>query len=216
MLELTEYRKSVREHFIGFYENNDAAHLINHADEVVDNALEICRVLEKPDWYKLAIVAGYGHDMYTAVNRKDHHYMAMDYILSAEFQALGFLEGKQEHVMAAQAALTHRASWSEGYHSEFSEVLATADRGRPDLRKYYLRSYLYAITKEGKSRDDAIFHSLIHIREKFGVDGTANMPPLFFRFYKDELAIIRKKVMIMTEEEMAELIKEDVEELGYV
>ena len=182
----------------------------------MNEALGICRVMGRPEWFNMAFVAGYGHDMYTAVNRKDHHYMAMDYLLSKEFQALGFLEDHQEHVMAAQAALTHRASWSEGYHSEFSEVVATADRGRPDLRKYYLRSYLYAITKEGKSRDDAIFHSLIHIREKFGVDGTANMPPLFFRFYRRELAIIRKKVMVMTEQEMADLIKEDVEELGYV
>jgi hypothetical protein len=217
--ELEVFRGQVRTHFISYYINNDAAHLINHADEVVENAIHICQELHKPGWIPIAIVSGYAHDMFT-VYREDHHVRAAHYVVSKEFKELGFLglsdKDDWKYDWAAQGALSHRASWKGGYHNLFAEIIAVADRGRPDLKKYYLRSYLYAITKQGKGCQEAMYHSLEHIREKFGKNGTAKLPPLYFKFYKDDMKVIREKVETMTVSEMEELIKEDIEELGYV
>lgn len=213
------FRSMVREHFVGYYTENDAAHLINHADDVVDNAIHICETLGKDGWIPIAIVSGYAHDMFT-VFREDHHHRAAMYLVSDEFTSLGFLgefsENRWKYTWASQGALSHRASWVGGYYNLFAEIIAVADRGRPDLKKYYLRSYLYGLTKLGKTSEEALRHGLEHIRGKFGKNGTAKLPPLYFQFYKDEMNLIRNKVESMTLPEMEELIKEDLEELGYV
>ena len=73
---MNSFKQKVREFYKPFYDNGDKAHLIDHADDVCNLALEINRECSE----KLVILASYIHDIFNATDRKKHNILAFEYV----------------------------------------------------------------------------------------------------------------------------------------
>ena len=62
------FKEKVRNFYKPYYRDGDEAHLIDHADDVCDLALEINQECDE----KLVILASYLHDLFNATNRSIH------------------------------------------------------------------------------------------------------------------------------------------------
>ena len=194
---IVEFREMVREYFLPEYDNNDAAHRIDHADAVADAALMLCDLFDNQQLNRSAIVAAYAHDMFCEF-RDEHHNLAADWLLS-NHEDLYFMCGLDVK-MIAEAVRSHRASWTAGYDNPLAEYIACADRGEPDVKRSAYRSYLYAIDKLNSSTLDAPKHAVAHIKEKYGTGGYYNCPSMYGILYADKILELRAIADIITPE----------------
>lgn len=203
-LPIEYFEHVVRGFFKPYYENNDKAHLIDHADSVVHVALDLFDRMQ-PDTgnQHILVVAGYAHDMFTAIDRNAHHIAVKNYLLSDEFRSRGFLRD-DEYALAADAAYCHRKSTKLTPKHITGHILKTADRGVPCATTYYLRSYLYAVDRLGYSPDRAYTHALNHIGEYLQDD--TKFTDLTHQYFANELALARETADTMTVEKLVPLL----------
>ncbi len=182
-MNLIQFRRLVREYYLPWYEKNDLAHDITHADKVCDMGLEICNDFqynsreEKMD----IILASYIHDIFTSNNRKNHAELASDYILrwyQHDDPFLSSLSAGRLYYLA-QAVLEHRASYKGQRTHPLSKLLSMADRGRPNLEDTIKRSMDY---NKGNARE-----VLAHMKDKFGTDGYCSYPEEYLNMFKTVL-----------------------------
>lgn len=203
-LPIEYFEHVVRGFFKPYYENNDKAHLIDHADSVVHVALDLfARMNPSVGNQHILVVAGYAHDMFTAIDRENHHTMVRDYILSDEFKSRNFLH-EEEYAIAADAAYCHRKSTKLTPSHITGHILKTADRGVPCATTYYLRSYLYAIDRLGYSPERAYTHALNHIGEYLQDD--SKFTDLTHRYFSTELTLARETADTMTTTKLVPLL----------
>lgn len=186
------------------YSEADQAHDQLHADMVTCNAIRIA----SNDDLLLTTLAAYIHDIGCCVNRDFHEQAGVTLagILDREYKVaktLGMTDDEWSKVLRGIAE--HRSSFEGPYSSMVSIIVATADRSPPirpiDL---YVRSYEYA-KGHGKNHQDAIVHAFNHIPDKFGRDGYAKYPGLYYDVYEDQLKCIHAFIESIT---LKGLIKE--------
>lgn len=181
--------KRVRDFYSPYYNGIDEAHRIDHADKVVETGLVINEELSLNLDIKLIILAGYIHDMYTQVDRVNHHNLAYIHTIK-EVEKLWDIS-LMETLLIADAVKEHRASGSGNFSNILSEILSTADKGKPSLVEYVIRSYKY--NKNKYYDDTAIYANILnHLQEKFGINGYAKYPQLYNKVFKDELIILKE------------------------
>jgi HD superfamily phosphodiesterase len=171
---MQKFRQKVREFYAPFYKDGDEAHLINHADDVCDLALEINKECNE----KLIILSAYIHDIFNAKDRKNHNKLAYNYVLEAKDSLLQNLTNK-ERLLVAHAVLEHRASYKGEYFSKLSKIISSADRGKPDIKAVVIRSMKY-------NHADAQ-NVYKHIKDKYARNGYAKYPDIYKELFGKEL-----------------------------
>lgn len=198
-LSVSEYKELVRESVAPFYEQNDVAHRIEHADDVCEAALVIAEKIDCHMKPKMIIAAAYAHDLFSRNDketRKNHHQEAHDFVLRGDVAWLSiFTDGELTKI--ANACREHRASWKGTYSGPLSVIIACADRGMPDLDKYLYRTYQYGVNVLKYGPREAIIRSVYHVHWKFGTNGKARVPPLWETYFETELQSMRRTLDIL-------------------
>ena len=179
--ELLEFRSAVRTFYKPFYKDGDLAHQIDHADSVCDLALEMNKECDP----KLIILASYIHDIFNAADRKNHNKLAYEYVLDANDKFLKELN-REELQLVAHAVLEHRASFKGEFYSKLSEIISSADRGKPDVKGVVIRSMRF---NSANAQD--VYN---HLQDKYGSNGYANYPKSYQKHFSKELAEFQKRV----------------------
>lgn len=179
--------ESVRSFVIPYYERNDSAHKIAHADSVCCLALKLNDFLpiEKRVEVPLIILASYFHDV-AASDRKVHHIKAAEIVRTIDFEFLVDLDAKDREIVAL-ACLEHRASYSGEFSSMLSEIISSADRGKPALQYHLQRSIQFNMDRENMTYDAARINACLHMKDKYGEGGYANYPNLYKTYFADQL-----------------------------
>jgi len=178
---MNSFKQKVREFYNPFYANGDKAHLIDHADDVCELALEINSVYSE----KLVILASYIHDIFNATDRKKHNILAYEYVKSRSDEFLKELNNK-ELELVAHAVLEHRASFKGEFFSKLSAIISSADRGRPDVAQTVIRSMRY----NNANAQDVYEHML----DKYSTKGYAKYPDVYKEIFAQELEEFKKEV----------------------
>jgi len=205
MEDMVEFRQKVRAYYEEDYAKNDLAHQMDHADGVVEGGLIINRKLKLKVDEKLIILAGYMHDIFTGAHRKEHHTLAYDYVMKIGGKLWNL--SRHETKLVANAVKEHRSSGDGIFTSTLSEIIAAADKGRPDLTDYILRSFKYHLKTE--SKDEAYKNVLEHLKEKFSSTGYATYPDLYAKFYGDDLKHLQKQIDDLTLKDVIKIVKDN-------
>ncbi len=187
--KLLDFQKEVRAFYEPFYKDGDLAHQIDHADSVCELALEINKECDP----KLVILTAYIHDIFNATDRKNHNQLAYEYVLEAKDKFLKELS-KEELLLVAHAVLEHRASFKGKFYSKLSEIISSADRGKPDIKEVVIRSMQF----NGGNTQDVYKH----LKEKYGSNGYAKYPQSYQNFFHKELEHFQNKIDTLTQEEI--------------
>lgn len=194
--------RMLRDHLIEiytpFYAMNDRAHQITHVISVCDLAVEINDSLELSLSNSILVGAALTHDLFNN-NRELHHELALSYLKNNGIDWLDEFSTEDRRLMA-HAAGEHRASFKGTYTSLYSEVIAAADRGAPNVRSAIIRCAMYGVDKLGFRGEKLYTHVISHMKDKFGVNGYATYPELYTEFFGDRLVEYRKYLDNVTKE----------------
>jgi len=168
--------KRLLEVVLPYYSLNDAGHDIHHAHSVANLAVMYAAEFA-PEFIREAKVAGYLHDICVSRGRKDHHTNAVveltegplkrwfsDYVKAHELNGWAIL----------QACAEHRASYKGEFSTPLSEVVSSADRGRPSLDGVIQRIFQ---SIPGRSSQDA----MAFVIKKYGGYSVAQFPSMYLK-----------------------------------
>lgn len=191
---MNNFKEKVREFYKPYYDNGDKAHLINHADDVCELALEINKDCSE----KLVILASYIHDIFNATDRKKHNILAYDYVKNRSDKFLKELSD-EELDLVAHAVLEHRGSFKGEFFSKLSAIISSADRERPDVAKIVIRSMLY----NNADAQDVYAHMI----DKYSSNGYAKYPKVYKEIFEKELEEFKKEVDNISVEKIEDIWK---------
>jgi len=192
---LLQFRQAVREFYSHYYKDGDLAHQIDHADYVCNLALQLNQECDP----KLIILAAYIHDIFNATDRKNHHTLAYNYVLESNNKFLKELS-EQERKLVAHAVLEHRASFKGEFYSKLSEIISSADRGTPDIKRVVIRSMQF---NNGDAK--SVYK---HIKSKYGTNGYAKYPQSYQEIFSKELQEFQKIVDNITIADIEQIWRE--------
>lgn len=188
---MKNFRKEIRGYFENYYNNNDSAHRIDHADQVCDTSIQIAVSFGLDVSIKEIIIASYAHDMFLVNGRDNHHEEAFNYILNNSGNKFITDLSDVSRYRIAFACLEHRASYEGVFFSELSALISAADRGDPSLVRMMIRSMDYSFDHHQEfTKEEHINHVINHIIEKYGRNGGymfKNMNPLYMSYYKNSI-----------------------------
>lgn len=170
------------------YALNDRAHQWDHVLDVCTRALKINKALGLGLEERMIVVPALLHDLFNE-DRAQHHVLAHDFILNdEECSILARYSAEERHEMAL-AALEHRSSkMPEVFSSVLAELIATSDRGLPNLERSIQRAILYTEhNNPDMTPPEVLIEVHAHMRDKFGRNGYVTYPELFKRYFKGEL-----------------------------
>ena len=157
------------------YDDFDAAHSRDHAQQVMERSQALCRRLGADEAMALTIAAY--HDTGLAAGREIHHTESGRIIRSDERLNRWFSPEQIETM--AQAAEDHRASTDHEPRSLYGRIVAEADRMIVP-ESVIRRTIQYGLDKHpGMSREQYWQRTLGHLREKYGRGG-------YLRLWLDE------------------------------
>ena len=187
-----------------FYKNNDEAHQIDHALDVLEEVLYINKKIEHTDNIGVLIVAAMYHDIFA--NKKDrakHHVLASEYVLTDSY--ISTVLSTKDILKVSVMIGEHRASFKGERSNMLSEMLSVADLGRPDLKSMLLRSINYH-----KGNDNVYEEVIKHHKEKFGYGGYVNYPKLYKEIYGDQLTELKDDIekLVSGELKIGDILRE--------
>ena len=187
-----------------FYGESEA-HGRGHISEVMNKALRLNQKYNlKVDPEEIVLTALL-HDIFSNTNRDNHHIEAYQWVMSSMYPRLA---NKEKRTRIANAIKEHRASYKDAYSSVLSELIATADRGYPDLDKILKRMYIHvketnSTTRNGYTMyytDRVLSHKEIleqmvyHLEEKYSRKGYIQYTKLYTIEHGHELEIFLEQV----------------------
>lgn len=179
------------------YKLNDDAHQIDHVISVANHALELNTVLSLNIDRRMIVVPAILHDLFTW-SRSNHELLAYHHLMTMNEPWIRQFDVFQRQAMA-NACKEHRASYKGKYTGLLSELIASADRGKPtDIHEAVKRAYLYGTSKLRLANDEAQLRAIEHIQEKFTKTGYAKYPKLFLEVYRDELVQFQEDIKNIT------------------
>lgn len=198
----SEFTLKLREFYRPIIDANDDAHDMSHMDSVYIEARNINELMGLNVPEKSIGIMAYCHDLFS-FHRDNHHILGFNHIMSTNEWFMEDITDKEKW-MIAHAILEHRASYKGRHLSVYSELLSSADRGKPDdVTNMLIRSFTYASTTLNKKYSECIIHAVSHIKEKFSSSGYVNYPDIYLKLYGEELDkrtnIINKMVVPSTD-----------------
>jgi len=180
---------NVENYYMKYISKNDSAHDIHHIRKVYSNILYVNGMLKLNLDPYMMLLAVYLHDVMVWKDRKQHHTLAMEYVLNTNDKYLKKLT-KSERIILANAVNEHRSSGDNVFSSTLSEVLSVADTGKLELHSMLRRSYLYHVGENlGPDEIDinAVKEVIKHMHEKFGRKGYMVYSDMYHRVYGSEI-----------------------------
>lgn len=177
--------KVIAKDFSQYWEINDAAHRLEHFTNVEKCAFTINMRLGL--WFNpriITLVAMF-HDMF-AWSRHNHHELSARWVETTDYHLIAALDPKTRQ-MVADGCREHRASRTEGFTSEFTELMNAADRELPGRVPEMLERAIQFRMHRGDSRDEAIPEAIKHIKDKFGRGGYARYPSMYRNCFQKDL-----------------------------
>lgn len=173
---------------------NDPAHREDHFEEVYQTGVEINERLGLGIQKDLIMYAAYIHDLF-AWSRANHHILSMEFVKSSDHPILRRLTSYELDLLS-DACFCHRASYKGELKNNFSNLINSADRGRPtSVGKMLDRAIAYRTKKEQKeTTSEILLASISHIKEKYGTKGYARYPDMYLSCYEKELNNLRKEI----------------------
>jgi hypothetical protein len=180
--------------FKGQYAINDPGHREEHFIKVEEAGLRITKRLKSDAWWDedLVILFAWLHDLFSW-SRINHHQMSAFWVRTTNYKHVAFLSDNVRELLA-RACEEHRASYKGGYSSLFSQAMAAADRGIPDMGKIeemVERSIQYHMAGMGgevvSSSVEARKIAIAHVKHKYGSNGYARWPDLTKELFGEEL-----------------------------
>lgn len=197
----------LRETHIRQYNINDKAHRLDHIDSVWRNAQALMEHFDEGEInQKMVAIAVFTHDLFSW-SRNNHHLLAAEYVRTTDAWYMEDISDEDRETIAL-AVEQHRASYTGDYSTIYSEIMASADKNEPtNLIAMIKRSISYAESRLQMDYVTAVQHAFDHMVEKFGRDGYCQYPPLYLKFYEDELEDLWADIDNLrrpTEDEVAE------------
>ena len=190
-----------------FYLKNDAGHQIDHIDKVYENMLAINDKLGLNLDIRLIGITAYYHDIFTYLDRDQHHNLAADYVINSKDDKFLQAFTKEDRLTASLGIREHRSSGSCEYSNKYSLAIQIGDKGAPVLNNFIKRSFKYHIDKV--STEEAIVEVIHHMHEKFGVKGYGFKCKYYRDFYAREIRTFQKEVKELTVEGLKQILRED-------
>ncbi len=188
-----EIRKHFRTNYNHIYRINDEAHRYEHFDAVFECGAIINERLDLGFDPRLIMFAAYTHDMF-AFSRHNHHEMSHLWITTTDDELINNIEF-MDRFNLAKACQEHRASFRGDFSSPFSQLFNAADRELPKgIDAILERALLYRMGNYNETHKQAMKPSIKHIKEKFGSNGYARYPAMYFRCFEDELIKQRQDI----------------------
>lgn len=176
-----EFKGLISKHY------NSLAHDTEHIIDVYSRAIYLNNKYNLQIEFDEIAVASIFHDMFESKDRKNHHQIGHDYIM-ASIHPMITLGSKDKQKRIAVAILEHRASYTGEYSSSLSELIATADREKPNILEIIKRAYLYQKdTNPNSTHREKIEVVKKHLVEKFGRDGYTTYTHMYLLEHKPEL-----------------------------
>ncbi len=160
-------QRFVREEIIPRYDAFDAGHRRDHAEAVIEQALELAEHYDV-DPEILYVAAAY-HDLGIIEGRETHH-LVSGRIIRSDARLLQWLtpEGVE---LAAQAAEDHRASSDHAPRTLYGRIIAEADR-LIDPETVIRRTVEYGFAHYPEMDREGYWHrTLDHLHEKYAEGG---------------------------------------------
>lgn len=169
------------------------SHGWDHIDGVVNKAIYFKNKYNIKVDYDEVILSALFHDIYNDENRKEHHELAAKWV-EASIHPI-FNSDKEKKKRIANAIREHRASYTGDYYSPLSELLATADREKPNLEDIIARMYKFQIDKKLNLTHKEILAEIVqHLKEKYSRTGYIQYTNMFMIEHKNDLTIMLETI----------------------
>lgn len=189
---IRDYKEEFKELLNKSYDT--LAHGLDHVDDVYKKAIYLNVKYNLNIAKDEILIASLFHDIFQDVNRNKHHVLAHDWVMSS-IHPMITLNDKEKQKRIALAINEHRASYVGTYSSSLSELIATADRGIPDLSKIIARAYKYQLDKyANRSHKEMIDNIVKHLVEKFGRNGYSKYTYMYMLEYAEDLYILYEAI----------------------
>lgn len=178
-----------------FYDNNDKAHMIDHADDVYANLKELVDSENLKVDDDVVFLTAYTHDIYTGINRGKHHELASKYALKRGDKYLELMNDGEIDLIS-RGVRNHRSSGNpKNRITRFEVLMAIADKGKLALGDMLKRSFSYNMSKNDKLSDiDVAGLVLIHMIDKFGESGYGYADEEYGKVYGREIEEVKKGI----------------------
>lgn len=181
-----------------FYAKNNKGHALDHAEDVIRDAVAIYETLEPGPIFdvKCAIIAAAYHDSALSLGRVGHESAAAKLVRARPCELTRALTAEQLELCACACA-EHRASYKGEYTSLLSAVVSAADRGRPRSTMFLVQRLVNCF-EAGRTLEESTAIALKHLTGKYGTTGYARYPGLYRDLYAAELAVQQAEVDQLT------------------
>ena len=168
MRDINEIRAFIEREIIPRYNDFDAGHSVDHAQTVIDQALQLAEFYPEVDRCILLVAAAY-HDL-GLVNGREHHLTDSARIVREDPRLRQWFDDDEINTIA-DAAEDHRASSDHEPRTIYGRIVAEADRiidGETIVR----RALQYGMKHEpGLDREGQYRRLMEHMREKYDYGG---------------------------------------------
>ena len=186
----------------GMIEQNDPGHRLPHIRDVTRNGLQIAEHYGiDPIPFKLAAVC---HDIYSSVDRPNHHLLAGQWVRDNFKHYPGFDKYTE---LVARMCEEHRSSYRGRYSGLFEEGFSAADRGVPKVEDSVIRSFNYHNVKGSGTLISIVNDSIAHLQVKFGPNGYNRDNVTHREVFGDSLERFKTTVMKLTADQYIWILK---------
>lgn len=186
----------------GMLEQNDPGHQLPHIRAVVRNGLQIAEHYGiDPMPFKLA---GVCHDIFSSVDRINHHILAGNWVRENFKHYPGFEKYAE---LVARMCEEHRSSYKGLYSGLFEEAFAAADRGVPTVEDSVVRSFNHHNASGEGTLLTIVNNSIAHLQSKFGPNGYNRDNAVHREVFGDALERFKGTVMKLTSEQYIWILK---------
>lgn len=192
---LQSLRKKIRKDFHSHYALNDKAHRENHFTEVEEVAFEIQKTLNLDCDPKLIVMGAWLHDLF-AWDRKNHHLIAQEWVMLTDYELIVELSTADRKLLSA-ACGEHRSTYRGKFTSPLSELLSSADRGKPESVDKIMQRLLVYRENKGMSHDEAVADSLVYLKHKYSRTGFARKPAMWCTVYGEQIENLFREIDLL-------------------
>ena len=184
-MELQELREMTLNQFSRHWELNDRGHRSEHFAAVERCGLLVNERLDLGFDPRLIFMVSWFHDLF-AWDREKHHELSAYWFLTSEHEVLRSFTRIERELMS-HACREHRSSYVGEYTTDFSQLMAAADRGIPgNIEGMIDRAVKYRLDK-GIDLDDPYGKAVAHVKEKFGRESKARFPDFYRKAFAAEI-----------------------------
>lgn len=188
------------------YKNLDAAHQIDHVEQVIHDALFIARS-HHVDLDMVYVIACF-HDLGLLVDRKSHHLIGGK-MLEDDLMIQSYFREENIKIMK-EAIEDHRASIEYPPRSIFGKIIAEADRNL-DPMTILKRTIQYGLKHSNElSKEAQLKRAYDHILEKYGPHGYLK---LWLRTEQNERGLQKIHMLLENKSHLLDILNQIYDEI---